>query len=309
MNADLDVRVVESRIRQEEAGRTLADHLAKRFTYRDRAGWIERIAAGELHLDDRVAAADDVLLPGMVLRYFPGEIAEPPVDLRYQVVYEDDSVLVIDKSGDLPTHPSGIFYRNTLWYLLRKRFGAIHFVNRLDRETSGLLLAARNPEMAAALSGKIMEKHYLALVYGVFPEHWDAAGFLTRDPQSMIRKKRRFAAELPPGEKGETAETRFRLLKSNGTMSLVEAIPVTGRLHQIRATLYSLGYPLAGDKLYGVDEQCFLQFCREGNSPAMTAHLGMPRQALHSARFSFFHPEKQKLLTFCSSYPEDFLHL
>ena len=309
MNSDLDVRVVESRIREADAGKTLLDYLTGRFTYRDRAGWMERIAAGELHLEDHIALAEEILQPGMLLRYFPGAIVEPQVDLRYQVVYEDDTVLVIDKSGDLPTHPSGIFYRNTLWYLLRKRFGAIHFVNRLDRETSGLLLAARNPAAAAALSGKIAEKQYLALVFGVFPETLLANGFLIRDPHSEIRKKRAWVPVLPEGEKGESAETSFRLLKTDGKMSLVEASPVTGRLHQIRATLCSLGYPLAGDKLYGVSDQCFLQFCKEGNTPEMTEQLGMPRQALHSAKLSFFHPQQKKIMTFFASAPDDFLHL
>ena len=285
----LDIRVIRSRIRPSEAGVALIDHLVRRFTYRDRENWLQRIAAGELLIDGTTAAPDSLLTAGMTLEYRPTDIREPEVDTGYSICYEDDLLLVVDKPGNLPTHPSGIFYTHTLWYLLTKRFGPIHLVNRLDRETSGLLLAAKDPRTAAKLARAVKEKTYLALVAGRMTEPIDADGYLI-PAGSVVRKKRAFVRELPPGISGETARTRLEPVMTGNGLSLIRATLETGRMHQIRATCCSLGYPLAGDKLYGVDETCYLRLRHGPLPPEDLARLQMPRQALHAARLRFIHP-------------------
>ena len=117
----LHVRVIATRIDRRCHNWSVIQLLTTRFTYRDEAGWRERLAAGEFTIDGKTASPEDILQEGMTLQYHPSDLQEPEVDLRYSVCYEDDALLVIDKSGDLPVHPAGVFYYHTLWYLLAEK--------------------------------------------------------------------------------------------------------------------------------------------------------------------------------------------
>jgi RluA family pseudouridine synthase len=239
-------------------------------------------------------------------------VSEPEVDFNFQIEYEDDNFLLVNKPGNLPCHPAGPFFENTLWRKLSETHEKVSIVNRLDRETSGLTIAAKSPEAASKFSalfseGKI-EKKYIAIVFGSFPEELEAKGFLTGDISSEVRKKRKFVYEREsPG--AETALTFFRLLGKNDKFSVVEAAPKTGRLHQIRATLCSLGFPLAGDKLYGPDDTAFIRFAEGRFSEEDKALLALPRQALHAYYLSFIHPFTGKEMKFEISAPDDILPL
>lgn len=303
----LGERVIACRIDSRFAGMTALDFLEKRFTYRDRAGWLERIDAGELTLENEPLNPEDLLAVGMTLRYYPGDLPEPPVDASFRVVLEDQWLLIVDKSGDLPTHPAGIFYKNTLWYLLRERYGAVHLVNRLDRETSGLLIVAKDPVTARKMSKGGFYKEYLALVHGRFDHEIAANGFLTSDPTSIVRKKRRWVSELGASEKGESATTLFVPEAIGDTVSLVRAMPETGRMHQIRATLFSLGYPLLGDKLYGLDDSLYLKQRDDAITEADFERIGMRRQALHASLLRFIHPHSGVVTVCTTEFPLDFV--
>jgi len=301
---DITQRIIEGRVPASAAGETLSAYLARRFTYREEEGWRERVGRGEIVVNGESVPADRVLAAGDLVRYTPSDIVEPPVDPTYRVVFEDEALLVIDKSGDLPVHPAGVFYFHTLWYLLTERFGEINLVNRLDRETSGLMAVAKNAATAAKLSKRPMEKRYWAIVHGEFPEELAAEGFLVRDAASPVRKKRRFVCE--PGEApAESARTFFRRIDRAEGFSLVEATLGTGRMHQIRATLCSLGYPLVGDKLYGVDETIFLKIREDRIDDMDRARLILPRQALHSRYLKFAHPASGEMLEFGAELPAD----
>ncbi len=299
----LHVRVIATRIDRRCHNWSVLQLLTTRFTYRDEAGWRERIAAGEFTIDGTPASPDDILQEGMTLQYHPSDLQEPEVDPTYRICYEDDALLIIDKSGDLPVHPAGVFYYHTLWYLLAEKYGTIHPVNRLDRETSGLLAVARTPEAAAKLAAESWEKEYFALVCGQFTEVIDAAGSLVKDTESAVRRKRKYIHGGTEGESCRTLLTPEQLFPAH---SLVKAKLFTGRMHQIRATLYSLGYPLAGDKLYGVADSLFIKRAKTGSlDEADYQKLGMKRQALHSAKLSFRHPVTGEEMTFTSPLPED----
>jgi len=304
----IDQRIISCRIDKRFAGMRIIDFLSLRFTYRSAAEWSEKIAAGELLIAGAPVTPEQTINIGEVLDYFPGDLPEPPVDPAYRVAYGDEYLLAVEKSGDLPTHPAGIFYKNTLWYLLSKEYVEIYPVNRLDRETSGLLLAARTPRIAALLAKSEIRKEYLAAVWGDFSVPVTASGYLCHDTASVIRKKRRlipsFTVPLP--EQCEYASTELTPLRSADGISLVSAIPVTGRTHQIRCTLFSLGYPLLGDKLYGVDDSYYLRQRTDDISEEDYRRLGMRRQALHSWKLEFTHPVTLQKISLETEFPFDF---
>ena len=282
----------------------LAQFLAGRFTYRTLDEWSERINSGEITLNGKPVSPEYLLQMHDCIEYHPQDIPEPPARKDYRIVFEDEDILVIDKPGNLCVHPSGPFYQNTLWYLLRQNYPHIHFVNRLDRETSGLLLAAKSPDAARKIAENdaVSNKSYLAIVHGCFTGNIDASGFLV-SANSLVRKKRRFIKENPENLPGETSITYLSPEKSGENFSLVRAVLGTGRTHQIRATLYSLGFPLVGDKLYGVNENFFLKQKSEDFTPEELAQLILKRQALHAESFTLLHPATGEKMHFSAPLP------
>ena len=306
-------RQLYSHVPEAEDGATLPDYLAAHFSRFDRAGWVQAIEAGLVNVNDLPARPDMNVKRHDLVGYYPPETPEPDAELHYSVVYEDADFLIIDKPGNLCMHPTGPFFRHTLWHLVGTRYGEIRFVHRLDRETSGLVIAARTRRAAAAVDNgnTPVHKEYLALVTGDFRGHIHAKGFLVHDWTSAVRKKKRFvfadspetdAAHLDP-----TAETAATDLIEEShvppDMTLVRAVLGTGRQHQVRATLRSLGFPLAGDKLYGPDERLFLKIASGELSADDLAKLRFRRQALHAAVLEFRHPFTGELLRFESPFP------
>lgn len=300
---DLSQRVIRTNVDWSAAGLLLIDYLAGRFTYRSKDEWCKRINSGEITLNDRIVPPETPLALHDRIEYRPQDIKEPSADLSYRIIHEDEKVLVIDKPGNLCMHPAGPFFKHTLWHLLCTRYGAIHFVNRLDRETSGLLLAAKDAATAKKLSKAVTLKKYLAIVHGDFPPEIEARGFL-HSANSVVRKKRRFTREMPPVPPFESAVTILRKITGSGELSLVEAELFTGRMHQIRATLCSLGFPVAGDKLYGLDETIYLRQKSDELSNSDREKLLIPRQALHSAELGFTGIDGKEML-FSAPLPED----
>lgn len=309
----------------ERAGGTLLDFLATRFTYHTPAEWVARLAEGRMTCNGGRTPPEHRLQAGDELAYDAEGIPEPPMDDRVAIVHRDDALLVVDKPGNLTCHPGGRYFNHTLWAILKTRHGVANpiFVNRIDRETSGLVLVACTPDAAKNLrgqfAGRSVDKEYLALVEGAFPERASAAGWIVADFSGEVLKQRRFhletaaagswltppAAAVPPGAEAQWGWTEFSLRERFGALSLIAAAPHTGRLHQIRVTLQTLGYPLVGDKLYGLDPGFFLRFCRDELSAADRVRMRMPRQALHAAQLRFRHPATGCLLAFALPLPAD----
>ena len=308
-------RRIECRISETYAGHTLPAFLTTRFPYHDEMGWRERMAKGRILINDLPAAPQQTLAAGDRLEYLAADTTEPPVNRSLDIVFEDEDIWVINKPPNLPCHPAGRYFHHTLWAILKEQSGGIApaFINRLDRETSGLVLVAKTPEAAEKgrrqFHGQRVEKRYLALVEGRFPDQLEGHGWLTSDTQSVLRKKRRFLATRegapPEGSKTDWAETKFRCVGIHGEISAVEVVPLTGRLHQIRATLYGLGFPVVGDKVYGVDETIFLRFCTDALTDEDRRRLRMNRQALHAAALRFRHPRTGQELFFETPAPPD----
>jgi len=205
------------------------------------------------------------------------------------------------KPGNLPCHPAGHFFNHTLWAWLKQflHLPEVHFCQRLDRETSGLVVIAKTAAAAAQISRALHScaavKEYLVIVHGAFPSEEYCRGWLYPDRDSAVRKKRLFSRQEPLAAPPpcESASTYFRRLAGGASSSLLLARLETGRTHQIRATLHSLGYPVAGDKLYGLDEQFFLRQAQGQLTGADYARLRFPRQALHATRIVFARPGRE----------------
>jgi 23S rRNA pseudouridine1911/1915/1917 synthase len=209
---------------------------------------------------------------------------------------------VVDKPPFLLVHPTKPDGTRTLWKELRELLafeitsgGQISIINRLDRETSGLVLVAKTA-VAARRFGLLMQrqklrKEYLAIIWG-WPE-WDKK--VVKAPLDRQGKHQHSAIWLkqmihPAGAPANTefrVERRFvRDTSCGDKFSLVRAIARTGRTHQIRVHLSSLGHPVVGDKIYGPDERLYLRFIETGWTPALERQLLLPRHALHSAKLA-----------------------
>lgn len=218
-----------------------------------------------------------------------------PIDLPLDIVYEDEDIVVVNKPAGMPTHPSMKNYENTLANALAKYYEdqgedfVFRCTNRLDRDTSGLTVIAKNMLSSAILSEMAVKKQvlreYRAIVRGrVEPPEGTIDVPLGRKAGSIIERCVDF-------EHGETAVTHYRLLDVAQGHSLVELRLETGRTHQIRIHMKYLGYPLIGDYLYNPDMEW------------------MTRQALHSYKLEFLHPVTKKLLTFVTPLPADMLQI
>jgi len=315
-NAD---RIMRCTIRPEEAGRTLISFLAERFSYRTERDWRALVGAGAIMINDELVAPERLLREKDVLRYYPADKPEREVDRGVTVLYDDADIIVVNKPGNLPVHPAGNYFKNTLWWLLKERHGVAvpGIINRLDRETSGVTLIARNPAAnkicRAQFTARSVTKKYTVIVEGAFGEAVRARGYITGGATSVIRKKQRFEPSdsgLPaPGREADWADTQFTLLERRGPLSVVEAVPHTGRLHQIRATLLALGCPVVGDKMYGLDEGVFLRFLEDRLTPEDAVKMRLGRQALHASELTFRHPATGAELTIAAPLPPDMAEL
>jgi len=229
----------------------------------------------------------------------------------FTVVEETPDWIVVDKPPHLLIHPKRPGGPPTLWDGLRGLLafelangGQVSIINRLDRETSGLVLACKTTEAARwfheAMKRRAVEKEYLALVWG-WPERDE---FLMDAP--LLRQGEVYPTAIylkrcvhPRGAHAVTrfrVERRFEKATSAGDrFALVRALPETGRTHQIRVHLSHAGHPIVGDKIYGPDERCYLEFIETGWTPSLEGRLLLPRHALHSTRLAMDAQDRQRL--------------
>jgi RluA family pseudouridine synthase len=314
-------RTVKSIVAGNEPDQPLPAYLFARFTYHDETEWRSIIDDGRIHINGETAATSSVVRADDVLEYHPDfeKHREPEVARDIQVVFEDEYLLAVNKPGNLPCHPGGRYFNNTLWALLKEKHpmpgnATPRIVNRLDRETSGLVVIAKSAEIAKTLSAQFKEKtaqkQYVVLVEG--ETDWQqlvAEGVLVQDTASAVRKKLRFIdktqCDSEQADIGISCKTSFRKIGYENGVTTLMADLETGRMHQIRATLCSLGLPVVGDKIYGVDDNIFIRFISGELSESDNARLRLKRQALHHFRFKFIHPGTGKITALHAPIPDD----
>lgn len=218
-------------------------------------------------------------------------------DFKKMIVYEDEDILVLNKPAGLPVHPSMGHHEDTLanycayyYHVLQKVNSGFIFrcVNRLDRDTSGLVLIAKNMFSSARLSARQLNRQihrtYMAIVTGITLESGTINLPIARKEASVIER----CVDM---EHGENAVTHYTRLDTQNHYSLLQIQLETGRTHQIRVHMKAIGHPLPGDFLYNPD------------------YTHIKRQALHSYRLEFLHPVTHKALSFTQKPPEDFYFL
>ncbi|MBQ9774222.1 MAG: RluA family pseudouridine synthase [Clostridia bacterium] len=291
-------RDMEIRITQDMAGKTVRDLLRtelrlsvkmlKYLKYRNAGICVN----GERCTVRRVLVCGDVL----TLETEDREASEAllPVDLPIDVLYEDEDLVVPAKPAQMPTHPSHDHYDDTVANALAFRYEqkGVPFVfrpiNRLDRNTSGLLLVARNKIAAGALTqamqAGLIRKSYLAILDGEMRERCGEIDLcLHRTRDSIIVRE----ACPPSTPDADAAQTLYTVLASQNGHTLVCAKPITGRTHQLRVHFAALGHPITGDDLYGTP------------SPLIARH------ALHAWQLTFPHPATGEAMTLTAPLPQD----
>ncbi len=299
-------RLITTTVPQLQTPLPLDVYLTDRFTYFNTEQWHQEISAGKISLNGEVETNPAVILcGGAILSYDGSAIVEPEVDDNIAILYQDDFFIAVNKTGNLPVHPSGRYFNHTLTAILEDRCGCkVYPAHRIDRETSGVILLAFAGAQVNALASALAKgsKEYLALVHGIFPGGETRIDLpLGPDRDSPVAKKRR---AWPGGT--ETAVTRFYNVLTNGEISLIRCFPETGRLHQIRAHLEAAGFPIVGDKLYGRAPDAFLDFIRHGFTDELRARLVLPRSALHAASLVFRHPKTGKEIKINAPLPKMF---
>jgi 23S rRNA pseudouridine1911/1915/1917 synthase len=215
------------------------------------------------------------------------------MDSALNIIHEDDELLVINKPAGLVCHPTKGDVYSSLISRVRLHLGAdkhLHLINRLDRETSGVVLVAKNSVIALELrriwESRTVQKVYLAIVHGHVRE---ARGVieapLGKDEQSSIAIKDCVRADGAPSRTDFLVERLFT--RPAGKFTVLHLRPHTGRKHQIRIHLAHVGHPIVGDKVYGGDEDLYLALVEDRLTPEQRRRLLLPHHALHSRALRF----------------------
>ena len=279
--------------------------------------------AGNILVDDRSVKANYKVKPGdvisIVMEYPPREVKITPEDIALDIVYEDNDLLVVNKAAGMVVHPSFGHYSGTLVNALMhhlkdlpmfqsgdQRPGLVH---RIDKNTSGLLVIAKNEKTKTSLGrqffDKTTERKYIALIWGSPKEkEGTIEGNIGRNP-----KDRKVMHVFPNGEQGKNAVTHYKVIEELGYVSLVECQLETGRTHQIRVHFKYFGHPLFNDPEYGGDQilkgTTFTKYKQFVNN----CFSILPRQALHAKNLGFKHPQTGEFMQFTSEIPDDMVQV
>lgn len=262
---------------------TLLSYLARRFQYHSRDEWSGLLAKGRLELEGAVAAGEEALREGMGLRFAVVDYDEPDVPVDFRILERGSDFCFVHKPGGMPVHRTGRIFFQTLANLVKESLGdpAWAPLNRLDRETSGLVAFAKGAEAfrryAPASPDSNWVKVYAAVVRGAPPADAGAIGHPLRESaDSAIR------CRMHVREDGKPALTLYRKIAFRDGCSLLALAPITGRKHQLRAHLAEVGCPIVGDKIYSLGGKAYLKQAGGKLEEEDYRELGARRHLLHS---------------------------
>ena len=213
------------KIKSEERVLSLLQFLTKKYTYYSLEDWKAQITKEKILVNGEKAEFGLLLNENDEISFLKEDFEEPFVDDNFSVVYEDEFLFAINKSGNLPVHPAGRYRKKNLTTILQnsgRKSSETFIINRLDRETSGIVLFGKS-SLAASRLGKLfarglVKKTYISYVEGLFPEKIIAKGFLSKDDSSEIRKKKKFSYQKPNNSLWEV-DTDFELINTFSQIS------------------------------------------------------------------------------------------
>ncbi len=282
---------VSSKVPAALNGMSVADYLATRFTYLPETSWRELVQEGRISCNGVICILTTTVARGDTIHCDMPDFGAPAVNLDYTIVYADEWLIGVNKPAGLRVHSRGKFVNANLIYHLRHvrqpSYPEAHLVNRLDADTSGLVLLARDKAVLRQLmhqfAGGLVTKDYLAVVKG---RPCPAQGTISL-PIGPVKGARvpRYGIDTTLGK---TAVTHYQTVRElTDSLTLLELKPETGRTHQLRVHMAAIGHPIAGDALYSMNDDDYLDWLHNPPTPTPTT---LQRQALHSHQLQFFHP-------------------
>jgi 23S rRNA pseudouridine1911/1915/1917 synthase len=301
---------------QDLQGLRLDIFCSRKVSDRTRSYFTKLASSGHIKVDGRIAKPSLKVKRGMQVEIelaAPPPIEAKPEDIPLDIIYEDDRLAVVNKPAGMVVHPAAGNYEGTLVNALMHHFGETvgkqtdsarpGLVHRLDRDTSGLLVVARDEKGLAFLQRELKERrikrHYKAICWGCMePDRGTIdlpIGRSERDRKKMVVYAR----------VGRQAVTHYEVLERLGLADLVLLKLETGRTHQIRVHLSHFGHPVIGDPTYGGRSKYVKRLHGADQKPAIHLLSIMSRQALHAFRLHFPHPDDGKMMEFEAELPED----
>jgi 23S rRNA pseudouridine1911/1915/1917 synthase len=272
--------------------------------------------AGNILVNEKPVKPNYKVKPGdvisVVMAYPPRETEIVPENIPLNIVYEDADVLIVNKTPEMVVHPGFGNFSGTLVNALAYHLQTTdpdskpYLVHRIDKNTSGLLLVAKNETAQSFLAKQFydhtVERKYWALVWGDFVE--DEGTIVGHVGRSL--KDRKVMTVFPEGDYGKHAVTHYKVLERFGYVTLIQCVLETGRTHQIRAHLRYLKHPLFNDEVYGGDQILKGTIYSKYKQYIQNCFNIIPRHALHAKTLGFVHPTTKKTMSFDSELPADF---
>lgn len=306
-----DAIVLTFKVHRQFAGIRLDRFIQQQIPRLSRTRAQQIIRACAFRRDGSRRRPSDLIRAGETVLLVRERFQEPETPLNFEILYQDEAILSIDKPSGLPMHPTATYHKHTLSYLLKERYETDgqrgpRIAHRLDRETSGVVVCGCTLDdercLKKAFENHEVKKSYLAIVRG----RVESDTGTIECPMAPVKEGLHLLMEVCESGEGFQACTDFQVRDHKNGHTLLELYPRTGRQHQLRVHLSHIGHPIVGDKLYGPErEATFLEFIETGLTDSLLKRLGHHRQALHAHSMVFTHPRTYQDFSITAPLPKD----